>query len=121
MKTCRVVIADNGRTLADLAEIALTARERLMGLMGRDGLPPGEGLLIPNCRSIHTCCMRFPIDVVYISSRNAVVKIVEDLKPLRLSACWGAQSVLEMASGWTGKMGLCVGNALLFRPLDEAG
>lgn len=121
MKRCRVVIADNGRTLVDVAEVALTVRERLVGLMGRDGLPPGEGLLIPNCWSVHTCFMRFAIDVVYVSSKNAVVKIVEDMKPLRLSSCWGAQSVLEMPGGWAAKMGLGVGQALIFRALEAPG
>jgi hypothetical protein len=118
MKTCRVVIADNGRTLVDLAQVALTSRERLVGLMGRADLPPGEGLLILDCWSVHTFFMRFPIDVAYISSKNAVVKIVEGLKPSRVSACWGARSVLEMPSGWALKMGLSAGQVLVFQTHD---
>jgi len=118
MKTCRVVIADNGRTLVDMAQIALTSRERLVGLMGRESLAPGEALLILDCWSVHTFFMRFPIDLAYISPKNAVVKIVPALKPSRISACWRARSVLEMPSGWALKMGLSAGHVLAFQSID---
>ncbi len=119
MKTCRVLIADSGQTVVDLAEVALTARERMTGLMGREKLPPGQGLLILDCWSVHMFFMRFAIDVAYISSENKVVKIVEALKPNRVSACWGARSVLEMPAGWASKAGLHVGQVLQFHPVDE--
>ncbi|HEY8638290.1 MAG TPA: hypothetical protein VIL64_03550 [Solirubrobacteraceae bacterium] len=33
---------------------ALTRRDRLRGLLGRDDLPPGEALHLPRTRSVHT-------------------------------------------------------------------
>ena len=114
MKTCRVVIQDNGRILLDSAEVALGGWERLRGLMGRKRLRPSEGLLIPHCSSVHTFFMLFPIDVVYLSRENHVVKIVDELPSCRLSACLKARSVLEMAAGWARKAGLRAGHALAF-------
>jgi hypothetical protein len=34
---------------------------RFRGLLGRDRLPEGEGLLLTPCRSIHMLGMRFPL------------------------------------------------------------
>jgi hypothetical protein len=119
MKTCRAVIADNDRPLLDRAEVALSSWEKLRGLLGRDGLPAGEGLLLPGCYSVHTFFMRFPIDVVYLSRDNAVVKIVEDMKPYRLSFSLRGRSVLEMPAGWAAKCGLRVGHAVRFPPPES--
>ena len=75
--------------------------KRALGLMGKPRLEAGRGLLIPRCRSIHTCFMRFPIDVVFLDEHSQPVKIVRNIKPWRL--LWGdrkACSVLEVESGW---------------------
>jgi len=119
MKTCRVVIADNNRSLLDAAEVALSSYEKLRGLLGRSGLPPGEGLLLPGCNSVHTFFMRFPIDVVYLTAENAVIKIVEHMKPFRLSFCLRGKAVLEMPAGWAAKCGLRVGHSVRFQPPDK--
>ncbi len=117
MKKCRAIIADNEVVLANEVAVALTGWERLRGLLGRDELPAGEGLLIPSCRSVHSCFMRFPIDVVYLSGAGSVVKIVEKMAPWRLSACLGADAVLELPAGWAQKMGLRVRHILAFADL----
>ena len=119
MKTCRVTIVDTGHILLDQAEVALGGWQRLRGLIGRKGLPPSEGLLIPHCSSVHTFFMRFPIDVVYLSKDDRVVKIVDDMRSCRVSACLKAQSVLEMPAGWARKTGLRAGHALAFRDTPE--
>ncbi len=75
--------------------------KRALGLMGKPRLEVGRGLLIPRCRSIHTCFMRFPIDGVFLDEHHRPVKIIRNLKPWRLA--WGggkACSVLEVESGW---------------------
>jgi len=103
--------------LLDRVGMATTLWERFRGLMLRPDLPREEGLLFPDCRSVHTCFMRFSIDLVYLAGDNEVVKIVECKKPWRLSACLGAHSVLEMAAGQCREAGLRVGDVLVF----EAG
>ena len=81
------------------AEVAETLAERLRGLIGRDGLASGTGMLITRCNCIHTCFMRFPVDATFIDKRSEVVKTVRNIRPWRLFV-WGgfrAVSVLETA------------------------
>ena len=83
------------------AEVAETFAERARGLIGRDGLGEGEGMLIPQCSCIHTCFMRFPIDATFLDGCGAVVKTVRNIRPWRLFV-WGgfrAVQVLETAAG----------------------
>ena len=56
---------------------------RFRGLMGKRSLAPHSGLLLTQCGSIHTCFMRFPIDVVYLSAEYAVL-YTETVKPWRI-------------------------------------
>ena len=82
------------------AEVAETFAERARGLIGRDGLAPGRGMLIPRCNCIHTCFMRFPIDATFLDRQGAVVRTVRGIRPWRLFV-WGgfrASQVLETAS-----------------------
>ena len=90
----------NGRGIvAGELEIADTAWRRFKGLLGRDGLPDGGGLLITPCNSIHMFFMRFPIDVVWLDGQNAVLKTVDRLKPWRVSFCLSASKVVELPPG----------------------
>ena len=89
------------RVLGVDAEVAETFAERVRGLIGRDGLAPGAGMLITRCNCIHTCFMRFPIDATFLDGRGVVVKVVRDIRPWRLFV-WGgfrATQVLETAAG----------------------
>jgi uncharacterized membrane protein (UPF0127 family) len=119
MRTCRVLLEKDGSTLLDVVEVAFTGKERMIGLMGRKELPPGEGLLIPDCRSVHTFFMRFPIDLAYLDGESRVVRIVPKVQPWAFSACWQAQSVLEMPAEWAEKSGLRVGDRLRFEDRAE--
>jgi uncharacterized membrane protein (UPF0127 family) len=49
------------------AWVARGPLSRLLGLAGLPGLPPGSGLLIPRCASVHTVAMRFAMDVAFVS------------------------------------------------------
>ena len=85
---------------------------------GIDGLAPflpaREGLLLPDCNSIHTCFMRFPIDVLYLDREHTVVKAVRALRPFRFSACLrsGGHSVLELPIGAIEASGTQPGDSL---------
>ena len=77
--------------------VARTRRERIRGLRGRDGLDPGEALLIPRCRSVHTFGMRFPIFVAFLDAHMRVIEAFE-VKPRRLTRPrLRARHVLEYA------------------------
>lgn len=81
------------------AEVARSLWARMKGLIGRRGLPPGQGLLILRCNAIHTCFMRFAIDATFYDRRGRVVRIVRDIRPWRLFVWggWRAAKVLETA------------------------
>ena len=82
-------------------DIANTFWKRALGLMGKHQLERGTGLLIPNCRSIHTGFMRFPLDVIFLDENNRVAKVVRNVKPWRMVwGGWKACSVLEVQCGW---------------------
>lgn len=89
-----------GRTIAARVLKADTAETRTRGLLGRTSMDAGEGLWIVPCPMIHTFFMKFPIDVVFLNRRLEVVRVIENLKPWRLSP-WvlRAHSALELAGG----------------------
>jgi uncharacterized membrane protein (UPF0127 family) len=60
---------------------------------------PGEGLWIAPCESVHTFFMRFPIDLVYLDRKLKVKKVRHSVGAWRMSACFAAQSVLELPAG----------------------
>jgi hypothetical protein len=102
------VHAPTGRTLAARVTKADDAKSRSKGLLGRDSLDAEEGLwilqpplawLVP-CPTIHTFFMKFPIDVLFLDGGLRVRRVMENLKPWRLSP-WvsSAHSVLELKGG----------------------
>jgi|ERR1700734_1672005 len=88
-----------GTALATRLELAGTGESRRKGLLGREGLSPGEGLWISPCESVHTFFMRFAIDLVYLDRQQRVKKVRSNVGPWRLSACFSAHSVLELPVG----------------------
>ena len=82
------------------AKVARTMFARMKGLIGMKSLPPGEGLLILHCNSIHTFFMSFAIDATFLDRDDRVVKTVRGIKPWR-PFVWGgfrAVKVLETAA-----------------------
>jgi tetratricopeptide (TPR) repeat protein len=55
---------------------------------------------------VHTCFMRFPIDLLFIDRNGLVLKIVSGLQPWRFASCPGAFAVLEARSGFADAHGL---------------
>ena len=82
------------------AEVAESAFERMRGLIGRNGLGRGKGMLITKCNCIHTLFMRFPIDATFLDRKGNVLKVVRGIRPWRpwVWGGWRAVSVLETAA-----------------------
>jgi len=95
----RVCNRTRSTVLATQLEVAGTGGTRRKGLLGREGLAPGEGLWIIPCEAVHTFFMRFHIDLVYLDGKNCVRKVRSAVGPWRLSACFSARSILELPSG----------------------
>jgi uncharacterized membrane protein (UPF0127 family) len=76
--------------------VATRLGSRLLGLALLDRERGGEGLLIPNCRSVHTVGMRFAIDLVFLAADGRVIELRREVPPGRLVRCRAAESVLEL-------------------------
>lgn len=73
---------------------------RLLGLIPRRSFGQEEGLWLEPCAMIHMCFMSFAIDAVFLDRAGRVLRVVENLRPWRVSP-WvpGARGVLELPSG----------------------
>lgn len=111
----RIENGTRGTVVCDRGRRANTFLSRAVGLLGRRGLEPGEGLLIEPCSSIHMFFMRFPIDVAYVDREGIVVKTVRGLRPWRISAARRARSTLELPAGTLDASGTVAGDVLVFR------
>jgi uncharacterized protein len=103
---------DDGNVVCERCLLAETPFARLRGLLGRHGLPAGEGLLLRPAASIHTAFMRFTIDAVFLDRSDRVLKVSSKMRPWRLSSCRKARSVLELPAGEADRRGLRPGMSL---------
>jgi uncharacterized membrane protein (UPF0127 family) len=115
------VNAAGPRVICERCFVADTARMRMRGLLGRDGLDHGEGLLLQPAGSIHTFFMRFPIDAVFLDRGLRVVGLARNLAPWRMAARRHAHSVLELAAGEIGERAVQVGERLYLLEPGAAG
>ena len=94
-----VKLTCKGRTVLT-ARIAETFASRLVGLLNKDSLPEGEGLLIYPCRQIHTFFMKFPIDAVFLTEDCKICGVERYIPRNKISGCYkNARCVLETAAG----------------------
>jgi len=97
---CRLIDAESGKVVVPQLRLATTFWRRLRGLQFRTQLSDGQGLLIAPCRSIHTFCMRFAIDVAMIDREGRVLCVIGSVAPWRVVAGPpGTFAILEMAAG----------------------
>jgi hypothetical protein len=115
----RVTNQTRSRPLADRAEIADTSAKRRTGLLKHSGLAPGEGLWIVPCEGVHTFRMTFPIDVVFLNKKRAILKIRPNLVRGRIAMCLRAHSVLELPAGTLEATGTVAGDQLELEKLGE--
>ena len=115
----KIVNLTRGSVLAESVKTADRGPSRRKGLLGRESLAPGEGLWIVPCESVHTFFMRFPIDLVYIDRKHRVRKVRSSVPAWRLSACFSAHSVIELASGAVRDTQTKAGDQLEFSPAAD--
>jgi len=90
------------------------------GLLGRDGLAPGTGMLFEAGRlepfmCMHMFFMRFAIDIVFLNRAGRVIRINPNLRPWRLSpVVWGARRALELPAGCAALSRTEVGDQIVF-------
>jgi uncharacterized protein len=111
---------NTGAIIADRVGVAATRADRAVGLLSRTGLEPGEALWIVPSRGVHTCGMRFPIDVVALDGSGVVIDCVSCLKPWRVRLPRrGTAGVLELPAGRLAASGTTLGHRILFEAREE--
>ena len=103
------------RLLADHVEQADTFFSRLLGLLGREALPEGHGLLLSPCAAIHCGGMKFPIDAIFLDGEFKVLRVAQHLARGERAAQKGAKHVLELPAGRAESFGLIAGQRLIIR------
>ena len=78
--------------------LADTFAARLLGLAFLAELPPHTGLLL-GTRAVHTCGMRFPLELRWLDASGRVIRVDARVQPWRFRACRCAAAVLELSSG----------------------
>lgn len=114
----KCILAKTNQVLAAPVEVADTFWTRLCGLMFRKTFAAQAGLLLDPCPQIHTCFMRFAIDVIFLDKQNRVVAVLENLKPWRMSKLYpAARRTLELPAG-TLQGRVQAGDELIFNKLN---
>jgi uncharacterized membrane protein (UPF0127 family) len=112
----RLALVDaRGQVLVPVLELAVESATRKKGLLGRNGLGPGEGLLIAPTNAVHTFFMRFPIDIVFVARNGRVVKVSRAVPAWRMAAAWGGYAVVELAAGGADRAGIKAGDRVAVR------
>jgi uncharacterized membrane protein (UPF0127 family) len=119
----RALNQSRGTVLCAQLENAGGVAGQSKGLLGREGLEPGAGMLFENSRFtpmmwMHMFFMRFAIDIVFLGRGDKVIKINRQLRPWRVSAMvFGARRALELEAGAAEKSSTQVGDQILFETI----
>ena len=109
---------ERNSVLGEAIEVASTSVQKVKGLLGRDCLADGQGLLFKHCASLHTFFMQFPIDIIFADRKGKVLKLAHDVRPFKLVAApLRSFYAIELPSGAIERSGTRVGDHL---DLDES-
>ncbi len=110
----------DGMVLIPYIEYANRFFTRMMGLMFRKSFPEDRGLLLDPCNQIHTFQMKFPMDAVYLTEEDVIIKIEASIPPRKVcKTVKQAKKVLELYSGVAEKTGLAENDKLVFSDLNK--
>ena len=115
----RVRRTTDGAVVCERCEIPESAFGRARGLLGRNGLEPGEGMLIDRAGSVHMFFMRFPIDVVFLDPDRKVVGVRHKLRPWRVAGARRAVAALELPAGAAAAAGVEEGDELVLDDVPD--
>lgn len=119
----RVEVRGHGGCGEVQAELVTRWPEIEVGLMFRDALGPGEGMLFRFGKArVHGFWMKntlVPLDILFVDSTGTVVNVAERVEPLRLGQHRSAGpvvDVLEVPGGWCQAHGVGAGAHLTVVP-----
>lgn len=89
-----VLSVPGGFTLVCRAAVGFLDRAR--GLLGTlPGRPLENALLLPDCPSVHTCDMAYPIDLAFFREDGSVARVCRNVGAWRVRGLPGAAAVAE--------------------------
>ena len=113
----RVTNVTRGTLLGERVAEATTFLARLRGLMFREPLAAGEGLVIQPCTGIHMFFMTCAIDAVFLDGDGVVVAVYGEIEPWTVSSIHAsARCVVELPAGVAESTGTVVGDRLALEP-----
>ena len=96
----RLVNATTGRVVVARLTIADGFCSRFIGLQFQLAMPSDAGILLVPCGAVHTCFMRFALDIVFLDRSGVVLAFRQNVRPWRLAAGPRAShAVLEVPAG----------------------
>ena len=107
------VRTSDGAIVCERCEVPKSSLARMRGLLGRNGLELGSGMLIDSAPSVHMFFMRFPIDVVFLDRDRRVVAVKHCLRPWRVAGARRAVAALELPAGTAAAVGVDEGDVLV--------
>ena len=111
-----------GTVLADSERWAVTPADRARGLLDTPSLEPGAALVISPCNSVHMFGMPYALDVVFVDRDARVVRVIEDLRPMRFTRIHlRAARCIELPVGVIAQSGTRAGDQLDLGEVPEEG
>src|SRR5262249_41042421 len=102
----------DGVIVCERCEIPGTAFGRMRGLLGRDGLEPGTGMLTAPAPSGPMFFRRFPMAVASAARDWRVAGVRHGLRPWRVAGARRAVAALELPVGAAAAAGIEAGDVL---------
>ncbi|TWT93520.1 DUF192 domain-containing protein [Neorhodopirellula pilleata] len=98
--------AETGAVLLERLFVAETFWQRFRGLQFAKPLEDNCGLLLRNCRSVHTMWMRFAIDLIFLSEDLQILETRLGVNPWRMviPKTKGVAHVIEVTAGQKGNL-----------------
>jgi uncharacterized protein len=116
----RAINRTRSTTLGQFIQNAGGRAGQWRGLLGRDRLEPGHGLLFVRggfepFMWMHMFFMRFAIDIVFLDRNDIVIRISHALKPWRISPIvFRAHKAIELEAGAAVRSDTRVGDSIVF-------
>jgi len=116
VKQSEIVISRDGSHIVTLNGLQTeTLKERLGGLLVKNKLAEKEGLWLTSCSAIHTCGMKYSLDLIYVDRHDRICGISANIKPWRMSLCLKATATIEVIAGSISQFGIREGDNCIWQ------
>jgi uncharacterized protein len=98
----KLVELETGRKVVETLELADSYWSRLVGWQLRRRPTAGHGLLLVPCSSVHTCLLRFALDLAMLDGTGRVIAVRKGVRPWRATLpTRHTHAMLELPAGAT--------------------